>query len=316
MQATLPSLWSLLQKSGYGVTQRHDNLAFVPLHLPPDAPEQPSYMLLSDALAQRQAVIGETNRATRLEFQNLSSQALFAPAGSYFQGGMQDRMLTISVVLAGHSHGNLPTRCVERGSLTRPATSDFSTPAEGSIAPSTIIAGTQETVQDTVWQTIANYDQTLGSRSRTQRLSDVYQHSRSRVEQWERRIVAPAASQRSHGALFVVQSATVQRWILDIFGHPSLFQRLFPALLQSAALTAVAEQEAARQQGRPLPPIDEEAVKIAKTSAFDICRRTELREELSPINAGTLRTGKYNGYFTMAFLEHDGQPVHLQLRRN
>jgi hypothetical protein len=92
----------------------HDNLAIYFVHGPSASGSAP--LTLREALAKNTVRVTETGSVHELRIENLGDEEVFIQAGDIVKGGRQDRVLTISFVLAPKS-GQVPiaSYCVEQG---------------------------------------------------------------------------------------------------------------------------------------------------------------------------------------------------------
>lgn len=155
MNATLPSS-QFLEKLEYGRLQRHRNVTFIPLERSADTVEHPTqYLFAPDALRNGQLLIRETGRVDQLVAENQADDPILALAGTYLRGGGQDRMLAANLVIGAHTHGLIPTRCVERHRWNPERGATFSTPASGSLAASSLCdTGATMVDQNRTWDTV------------------------------------------------------------------------------------------------------------------------------------------------------------------
>lgn len=94
------------------VTQGNLSLYFI--H-GPSAPG-PVPLTLAEALAKGTVTVAETGAVNALIIENSGAEEVFVEAGSIIEGGRQDRVLTVSLLLPAHS-GRIPVTvfCVEHG---------------------------------------------------------------------------------------------------------------------------------------------------------------------------------------------------------
>jgi hypothetical protein len=92
----------------------HENIAIYFFH-GPSAPG-PVPLTLQEALERGQVTVYETGSVSQLSIENAGAEEVFVQAGDIVKGGRQDRVLTVSLVLAPHS-GKMPigAYCVEQG---------------------------------------------------------------------------------------------------------------------------------------------------------------------------------------------------------
>lgn len=92
----------------------HENLAIYLVH--GQAGAGPVPLTLQEALAKGNVQVVETGRVNELQIENTGGEAVFIQAGDIVKGGKQDRVLTVSLLLAPNS-GRVPIAsfCVEQG---------------------------------------------------------------------------------------------------------------------------------------------------------------------------------------------------------
>jgi hypothetical protein len=92
----------------------HENLAIYFVH--GQAGAGPVPLTLQEALAKGNVQVVETGRVNELQIENTGGEAVFIQAGDIVKGGKQDRVLTVSLLLAANS-GRVPIAsfCVEQG---------------------------------------------------------------------------------------------------------------------------------------------------------------------------------------------------------
>ena len=96
---------------------RHDELELWLIHGREAVPRGMRIVAVSNAIASREAVVHETGTVSALAIENLSSDAyVFVQAGDIVQGGKQDRVIAIDLLVPPKS-GRVPLAafCVEEG---------------------------------------------------------------------------------------------------------------------------------------------------------------------------------------------------------
>lgn len=114
--------WTVLTTSvsaneGYRLTgpYTHDNLAIYLIHRP-GSDQGPVPLTLGEAMEQGVVKVIETGDVEELVVRNLGEHDVFIQSGDIVKGGMQDRVLTVSMILPPNS-GDIPIGafCVEHG---------------------------------------------------------------------------------------------------------------------------------------------------------------------------------------------------------
>ena len=92
----------------------HENLAVFFVH--GQSAPGPVPLTLEEALAKNSVQVIETGRVNELQIENVGSAPVFIQSGDIVKGGRQDRVLTVSLLLAPSS-GRVPIAsfCVEQG---------------------------------------------------------------------------------------------------------------------------------------------------------------------------------------------------------
>jgi len=92
----------------------HENLAVYFVH--GQSAPGPVPLTLEEALAKNAVQVIETDRVNELQIENIGSEPVFIQSGDIVKGGKQDRVLTVSLLLAPSS-GRVPIAsfCVEQG---------------------------------------------------------------------------------------------------------------------------------------------------------------------------------------------------------
>lgn len=101
----------------------HENLAIYLIHGPSRTTATP--LTLAEAMAKGAVKVHETRNVNQLEVENLGKADVFIQSGDIVKGGQQDRVLTVSLLLAGGG-GRVPIEafCVEQGRWAARGTED------------------------------------------------------------------------------------------------------------------------------------------------------------------------------------------------
>lgn len=314
--ATL-SLTDFLDRLSVGRPQQCHNLFFVPLVLSQESLEHPgTYTPITEALSARQTAVRETGSVPSLLVENQGDKPVFAPAGMYLRGGGQDRMLAVSIVIEAHTSGEIPVRCVERNRWNPRKGQPLETPETGVFAASTAIEGTVHTLQEGVWDTVADFAEATrvsSDSSDSSRHGDTYEQSAETLEEFGRALTLDGVEGRVVGAAFCVQyshPSVGTHWAIDVFGRTDLLRAYFEGLRDSAALTAIAVDANGPLMERALDEVSVDAYDVLR----NVAREAPLTPEVVPANRGTLKTGQSSAGARIAILEDLGQPLHVLLR--
>lgn len=314
MNAALPAS-QFLEKLEYGQLQRHRNVTFIPLERSANTGEHPTqYLFAPDALRKGQLLIRETGRVDQLVAENQSDDPILALAGTYLRGGGQDRMLAANLVIGAHTHGPLPTRCVEHSRWNPERGAKFSTPTSGSLAASSLCdMGATMVDQNRTWDTVSDIMTRTASHSRTQRLGDAVEQSRPQLSEFTSAFSLTDGSDHVVGALFNIYDPATDtaKWVADVFGRADLLKAAFPGLVEAAALRALSLPQSTTN----LTPEHQH-----RRSRLDCCLKM-LRHEHAPLpsvtvpgNHGTLFESRLGKSAVVSHLEHNGYLVYASLR--
>lgn len=207
MNASVCGVAPLLDQVVFGQPKFHRNLLFVPILLGTgDAEEHPGrYVPLTAALRARQATVQESVSVDTLLVENTRDEPLFAPAGSYFRGGGQDRVLTVSIVVAAHARGYVPVRRVERGRWNAPLGAPFSIPEAGSLVASAVLVGSSNLSQQETWDTVHDLAQSTKTITTTGRHGDSYTGTTDALQGFRSALTLDGVLSRPVGAVFLVR---------------------------------------------------------------------------------------------------------------
>jgi hypothetical protein len=248
--------------------QTHENLS-VFLIRGPDVLPGKTYLTLQEALQQGLAVVHETGSDV-LAIENLAlGQELFVQSGDIVKGGTQDRTIAYDLVASPRS-GRLPLACfcVEHDRSFRrgdePAEA-FSSSSNALSSNGLKLAVRARGSQEEVWANVEHLQRRLSDRlgapvqseksTSSLQLSLENPRLREAVAPYLARLgSAPDGQEDVIGAAFVLNGKVLSA---DVYASNALFAKMWPKMLESSAVEAVAEH----QPGRQPPPVAVDAVK-------------------------------------------------------
>lgn len=241
-----------------------DNLIIFPLVCPQQAPsptgEPFSYLLLEEALASSSFEIGEVNEAgdvNTVVITNLTGLPVLILDGEEILGAKQNRMVNATTLVAAGLKTHVPVSCVERGRW-RFVSEKFD--RSGSFGYSTLRRQKSEQVyfslcanqtysadQGAIWNEIDRKQATMGSRSDTDALHDVYDNLEDEIAI----IVSTLKSTPGQcGHLVFINNRFA---CLDLFDQPDTLQKLWPKLVKSYAVEGLEAKREKADSGQPDP---------------------------------------------------------------
>ena len=256
----------------------HDNLAIYLIHRE-GADREPVPLTLGEAMEQGLVKVTETGDVEELLVRNLGGREVFIQAGDIVKGGMQDRVLTVSMILPANSGDiSIGAFCVEQGRWARrgqekEAEFSVSTARLPSQAGRKAIAlrmrgevesragtparpdgqrrGLQgESLQSQVWDSVREMQENLGmamamdvadERSRSSlQLSLENPALASALESYQATLAG--LPQEHPGAVGYVLAINGKINGGDEFASAALFRKLWPRQLKAAATEAITEE--------------------------------------------------------------------------
>jgi hypothetical protein len=239
-----------LEALALGAPQAHRNLALYPLLGERDEPA--SYLLLDEALERKLARVTEVSAGgsvPELAFENGSAEKILLVDGDELVGAKQNRVINLSILVAGGKRIVIPVSCVEQGrwsyrSRESYRTRDFA-PAKralfakarakkmAQVSFSLMERGARHSDQGEVWNDIALKMASLDARSDTGAMADAYASRAGDLDAYAKAF-RPQARQR--GAVVAMDGKVVG---LEVFDSAAVFAKYFDKLVRSYALDAI-----------------------------------------------------------------------------
>jgi hypothetical protein len=247
-----------LEALAVGAPQAHRNLALYPLLGERDDPA--GYLLLDEALEKNLARVTEVSAGgsvPELAFENGSAEKILLVDGDELVGAKQNRVINLSILVAGGKRIVIPVSCVEQGRWSY-RSRDFA-PAKralfaklrakkmAAVSHSLRERGTRHSDQGEVWNDVAAKLEFCRVRSETSSMGDAYE---SRAEDLDAYAQAFRPQARQRGAVMAVDGKVVG---LEVFDSAAVFAKYQEKMVRSYALDAI---ETAN--GKTLAPPEEE----------------------------------------------------------
>lgn len=306
----------LLESLEPGEPRHHRNLSWIPLRLRPHGQEHPvTFVPAPRALTDRTFVVRETGSVQSLSVENTGDAPVFLPAGMYLRGGGQDRMVTVSLVIAAHGSGVIPVRCVEHHRWNPSERQTFSTPESGSMSAANTIRGSDaSTDQSAVWESVADVSNLTGTVSNSSRLGAVYESTADARAEYAKTIGVNSETALVGSFCYIWSADNRVHCSLDVFGNRELFQAFLNPLRDSLTLTALHLRGQSGNEGPP--PSTGDLYNHLDYFLRAASRPQKLREERVESNSGKLFTRQTKANADVAVLEYDGHLVHVIARFN
>ena len=185
----------------------------------------------------------EAGQVPRIKIINRSQHMVFLMAGEQLVGCKQNRVVNASLMVPAHSEMPLPVTCVERGrwGYSDPVfTSGHSSSHHqlrvmmaGQAAKSYRQTGMPSADQAAVWREVSRKLGTMGSRSSSDALQDVFQDNDRKLKESLEQLPPPADC---NGAVFVIGGRIAGA---DLFDKPETLCKLWPKLIKSCTIDAL-----------------------------------------------------------------------------
>jgi hypothetical protein len=267
----------------------------------------PEYATLDEAL-QRQDLevteISEGGSVPRLQVVNHGDTMVFIMAGEELVGAKQNRVLNVSMMVKPHSEQPIPVSCVEAGRWSyrskKFSSSDITSHGllrgmmSRQVHESYRRHGTPNSAQGAVWQEISRKLRSMGSRSASSELRQVFEDRRAKLDEILAHLQAPTDWS---GAVFVQGNRIAG---LDLFDKPGTLAKLWAKILRGYAIDTLEKEE-------ETPSLSQEDVLqwLASLAA------AQTEEFASPGTGRDVRMEAANAHGAALLVEH--APIHVEV---
>jgi hypothetical protein len=229
---------------------KHENLTVFLVHGKDQTNK--TFLTLQEALAQKKVRVYETREVNELAIRNLSDQDIYVQAGDIVRGGDQDRMISVDFIVPPKS-GRMPIEafCVESGRWNQrgnEAPASFSS-SENSGTNELKLAAKSNKSQQAVWENVsmvqANLSKNVGGS-----VNSTLSTSSIELSMEDSKVKATSAAYINALAGLLRDKSDAIGYVLaingkvnsaDIYASHTLFAKLWPKLLKSNAVEAIAE---------------------------------------------------------------------------
>lgn len=230
----------------------HENLAVFLLH-GKDQPQGKRFLTLGEALAQNKAIVYETSQVNELMVENLSDEEIYIQSGDIVKGGRQDRTLGYDLIIPPHSGKiRIASFCVEHGrwhARGNEKAAEFNSSEQRLAGKELKIAAMQKNDQSEVWRNVTVMQDKLSANLNTSvnapqsasslQLSLENQKVKENVDDYLRTLL-PVVDRKNDviGFAFAINGVVNSA---DVYASHALFLKMWPKLLKSSAVEAIAE---------------------------------------------------------------------------
>ncbi len=237
----------------------HQNLA-VFLIRGPDAHPGKTFLTLQEALAQKKIIVHETGNVGALAVENVSKDAeVFIQAGDIVKGGRQDRVLAYDLIVpAGSGEVPLASFCVEsgrwkaRGAENERQFSESSGQLPGRALRLAVHSARQ---QGQVWEKVKEQQDRLGRRLNKD-VADPQSPTSLQLTLEDKDLQARVGAHVARLEKIVADKPDAIGFVLavngriegaEVYGSAALFRKMWPKLVRTAAVDAIAEHQPGRR---------------------------------------------------------------------
>ena len=185
----------------------------------------------------------EAGQVPRIKIINRSQHMVFLMAGEQVVGCKQNRVVNASMMVPAHSEMPLPVTCVERGrwgysgaafaSAYSSSHHQLRVMMAAQAAKSYRQTGVPSADQAAVWREVSRKLGTMGSRSSSDALQDVFRDNDKKLKEAVEQLPAPTDC---NGAVFVIGGRIAGA---DLFDKPETLRKLWPKLIKSCTIDAL-----------------------------------------------------------------------------
>jgi hypothetical protein len=231
-----------------GGSQTCSNLTLFPLIGNGDS--APRYVLLDEALDRHLVRVTEVSTGgsvPELALENDSRESVLLVDGDELIGAKQNRVLNLSILVAGGKRLTIPVSCVEQGRWAyrsrefQAAKRTLFTQARARKAQSVSDAlrtrGERRANQSQVWADVAAKADALGVESATLAMSDIYVDQDAQIDTYVRAF-SPLPAQR--GAVVAIGGKIAG---IELFDSAAAFSRYLEKLVRAYGLDAIERKE-------------------------------------------------------------------------
>jgi hypothetical protein len=210
-----------------------------------------TFLTLQEALAQKKVAVYETKDVNELAIRNLSNQDIYVQAGDIVRGGDQDRMISMDFIVPPKS-GRMPIAafCVESGRWNKRGKEENASFAssENAATNGLKLAAKSEKSQQAVWDNVkvvqASLTENVGSsvNSSVSVSSMELSMEDSKVKETSAAYINTLSGllQSRSDVIGYVLAINGKVTSADVYASHALFAKLWPKLLKSNAVEAIA----------------------------------------------------------------------------
>lgn len=241
-----------------------------------DKVKNKEYLTLPEGIAKKLVVVKETGDVNTLKIDNLSNAVVFIQSGEIVKGGRQDRALQKDMLIQPQAKGvSLPCFCVEQGRWSGRAgekSHQFESAANFVVGNDMNLAVKQERDQSKVWSQVQSKQMQL-SRSLKKQVVPAASPSSMQLTLEHKDVQNAIATQYKAFSNVVEKETDAIGYAVaingkishaDVYASGTLFKKLWPGLLKSAVVEAVAQKGEATKKA----PTEDQVKQVLTAAAI------------------------------------------------
>lgn len=293
------------------------NLTIFLIHGKEAIPDK-KYLTLAEALEQKKAVVHEKKEVNEVQVENLAADVdLYLEAGDIIKGGQQDRILAMDMIIKPRSGKvAIPCFCVEASRWSQRGTENarmFSSSPGKAAGKGVQLAAQYHRGQGAVWKEVAEAQMRL-SRSVGKSVKSEVSPTSLQLSQEDKKLLemvegyvkelekAPHQQKDVIGYAAAI-NGKVENY--DVYGSAELFAKLWPRLLRTSAIEAVAALPKDKKKVEPAT-----AAAVAKMLQDADKGKTKEEKVIDGRVHLVTRKSENNVFFETRDRERDSKPVH------
>ena len=211
-----------------------------------------TFLTLQEALAQKKVRVYETKDVNELAIRNLSNQDIYVQAGDIVRGGDQDRMISVDFIVPPKS-GRMPIAayCVESGRWNKRGREENAAfgSSENLATNDLKLAAATEKSQQAVWDNVVKVQSDLAVNVGGS-VNSIVSASSMELSMEDSKVKATSAGYTTALSGLLKKRTDVIGYVLaingkvdsaDVYASHALFAKLWPKLLKSSVVEAIAE---------------------------------------------------------------------------
>lgn len=253
----------------------HENLAVFLLHGKDQLPGK-HFLTLGEALAQKKAVVYETSQVNELLVENLSDVEIYIQSGDIVKGGKQDRTFGYDLILPPHSGKiRIKSFCVEHGRWQARGdekAEEFDSSEQRLAGKQLKIAAIKQSDQSEVWRNVTVVQDKLSANlnasvnapqsASSLQLSLENEKVKETVADYVRALQSIVDKKNDViGFAFAINGVVNSA---DVYASHELFVKMWPKLLKSSAVEAIAELTSDKRLKAATPAMVSASIKDAE----------------------------------------------------